>query len=490
MTLSLRTRLVGSVSAVAFIALTAAGTTTYLVFTRSQLNQIDDGLQRAHQPIEDLVAAGGDDLERTIGQVAPGTFVAIEAPDGSLVLTLPARERGHDPVSVDLAEFTDMTWPADADIGGPDPAVFRTADDELGDVRVRLRISLLADGQTLFIGQSLHEYDETRQRLLAIELVVAVAALLVAAGLGWWLVRAGLRPLRRVEQTALAIAADGDLVQRAPGADMGTEVGRVATALNTMLDRIRDAFDQRDTTEAELRGSEARMRRFVADVSHELRTPLAAVSAYAELFERGARDHPDDLERALRGIATETGRINELVAELLLLAQLDEGRPLRTDRVDLSELVVDAMSAARAVAPDHPVTLKLHEIVTVDGDAARLRQIVDNLIANVRTHTPVGTTTAIELTSAAGRAVLTVTDDGPGMPHDLAARAFERFSRADTSRSRASGGAGLGLSIVAALVSAHHGSVDLASSEGHGVAVTVRLPLARIDRSTDEEKRP
>ena len=186
---------------------------------------------------------------------------------------------------------------------------------------------------------------------------------------------------------------------RAPGADDRTEVGRLAAALNTMLDRIHESFDERDATEAALRESQQRMRRFVADVSHELRTPLAAVTAYAELLERGARTRPDDVDRAIHGIAVESGRMNELVEELLLLARLDEGRPLEQVTVDLAALLVDAARTARTVAPDHPVALSITEVVTVTGDATRLRQVVDNLLANVRTHTPPGTTTSIALTT-------------------------------------------------------------------------------------------
>ncbi|MCU1360367.1 MAG: Sensor protein, partial [Ilumatobacteraceae bacterium] len=461
MTFSLRARLVGSVTAVAFVAVAVAGTTTYELFARTQSNQIDAGLQRAHEPIEELVSTDQTDLERGIEQAAPGTFVALTDPDGTVRFTIPARERGHDPLTTDLEPYATLTWPAGQVIGGPDPAVFRTADAPTGDQRMRLRISRLDNGSILFIGQSLEEFDEARQRLLAIELVVALAALAISAAVGWWLVRVGLRPLHRVEQTALAIADGGDLVQRAPGADSATEVGRVATALNTMLDRIHEAFDQRDTTEAELRASEERMRRFVADVSHELRTPLAAITAYAELFERGARNHPDDLDRALRGISSETHRINEMVEELLLLARLDEGRPLGNATVDLSEVVVSAIGAARAVAPDYPIALKVDDIVSVRGDSARLRQVLDNLIANVRTHTPPGTRTSIQLASQDHDAVITIADDGPGMATDQAARAFERFYRADTSRSRTSGGSGLGLAIVDALVAAHHGTVSL-----------------------------
>jgi two-component system OmpR family sensor kinase len=304
----------------------------------------------------------------------------------------------------------------------------------------------------LVIGISLHETDRSQRSLIAIEVIVAAAALLVAALVGGPLVRVGLRPLRRVEQTALGIAEGGDLDVELPGGHRPTEIGRLASALNTMLSRIRTVFAERDSTERALRDSEERMRRFVADVSHELRTPLAAVSAYAELCERGARDRPDDLERALRGIGFESARMRELVEELLLLAHLDEGRPSASTAVDLNEVVVDAIWAARAVSPAWPITLRASDVVVVvHGDANRLRQVVDNLLSNVRTHTPPGTVTTIEL-RADRRALLTIRDNGPGMSAAQASHVFERFYRADPSRSRASGGAGLGMAIAEALV--------------------------------------
>jgi two-component system OmpR family sensor kinase len=476
--MSLRLRLVAAVSAVAVVALAVAGVATYTAFSRAQLRQLDDELQRAHQPIEELVAAGDPDLVREIEQAAPGTFVAVQDPAGRVLFTIPAREPGHEPATVDLDQFQSLTWPAQRQPGGPDPAVFRTSDNASGEGSVRLRISKLDEGSVLFIGQTLHEIAEARQQLLTIELAVAIAALTVAAAAGWWVVQLGLRPLRRVEQTAQAIADGGEFDHRAPGADVDNEVGRVAAALNTMLDRVHSSFEERDHTEAELRESEERMRRFVADVSHELRTPLAAVSAYTELFERGARSHPEDLERALHGIAVETSRMNDLVEELLLLARLDEGRPLEHVTVDLSELLVEAIGRARAVAPDHPISLRMAHVLTITGDPGRLRQVIDNLIANVRTHTPPGTSTEIELSTSGEAAVITVTDNGPGMPQEQAARAFERFYRADPSRSRASGGSGLGLSIVHALVQAHGGTVRVESAPGAGFRVIVTLPLS------------
>jgi two-component system OmpR family sensor kinase len=200
------------------------------------------------------------------------------------------------------------------------------------------------------VGASLADTDSTLRRLLLIESAVTASALLAAIALGWWLVRVGLRPLVAIEDTADAIA-EGELTQRVPGENAKTEVGRLARALNTMLGRIEGAFAARDATEDELRQSEGRLRQFVADASHELRTPIAAVSAYAELFDRGARERPGDLDRVVSGIRAETGRMSRLVEDLLLLARLDEGRPLERAPVELVGLAGDAVRTATTVGP-------------------------------------------------------------------------------------------------------------------------------------------
>jgi len=475
--MSLRTRLVAAVCLVAAVALTFAGVATYASFRSSQLREIDDILQRSHEPVEQVIEGNEPDLERSVEQAAPGLFVAVISPNGSTELTIPARSPGHEPLLIDLA---DLDVPTRTDGSSADVPAFSTRRATEGGTEIRLRASRLGDGTILVIGLSLEEFEESRSRLIVIEAIVAAIALLFAGGIGWLLVHIGLRPLRQVEATALRIADGGDLDQEVPGQGPATEIGRLATALNTMLGRIRQAFTERDAKELALQTSEQRMRQFVADVSHELRTPLAAVAAYAELFDRGARDHPEDLERALHGIGLESERMRELVEELLLLAHLDEGRPLTRVRVDLNEVVVDAIGAARAVSPEWPISLRVDEVVVVDGDPSRLRQIVDNLLANVRTHTPAGTKTSITLRAAGAVGVMTVADNGPGMTAEQAAHVFERFFRADPSRSRASGGAGLGMAIVHAVVEAHHGRIRVDTAPGSGLAITIELPLAAM----------
>ena len=257
-----------------------------------------------------------------------------------------------------------------------------------------------------------------------------------------------------------------------------TEVGRLAGTLNVMLSRIQKAFEQRDATEADLRATQERLRRFVADASHELRTPLAAVSAYAELFERGASSRPEDLGRVLQGIRTETSRMGRLVEDLLLLARLDEGIPLSTGPVELVSLAADAVRTAATVGPQWSVTLVAESPVEVVGDGARLRQILDNFLANVRAHTPPGTTATVTVGTTGDMGLIEVADNGPGFTEEQAARVLERFYRTDASRSREHGGAGLGLSIAVSIASAHGGRVRAAPAPGGGAVFTAFIPVA------------
>jgi two-component system OmpR family sensor kinase len=287
----------------------------------------------------------------------------------------------------------------------------------------------------------------------------------------------GLRPLSRIEETAGAIAV-GDLGRRIEGADERTEVGRLGLALNAMLAQIEQAF-------AERTASEQRLRRFVGDASHELRTPLSSVQAYAELFERGARDRPEDLARAMAGIEREARRMGVLVDDLLLLARLDQGRPLARDSVDLTDVAAEAVEVARTLEPDRPLAIDAPEAVVVTGDAERLRQVVDNLLANVRAHTPRGTAATVRVHRDGGAAVLEVSDEGPGLKGDQQAHVFERFYRGDSSRSRDAGGTGLGLAIVHAIATAHDGSVTVESERRRGATFRVVLPAARVVRTAE-----
>ncbi|TMR02723.1 HAMP domain-containing protein [Actinomadura soli] len=316
------------------------------------------------------------------------------------------------------------------------------------------------------------EQDEFFGRTLGTQVVVTLVVLVGVGLLVWHAVRRATRPLEEIAATAARIG-DGDLGRRLAVHGPKTEVGRLAGALNGMLAQIEASFREREA-------SRDRLRRFVADASHELRTPVATVRGYAELFRRGAADRPEDLAKAMRRIESEAERMGRLVDEMLLLARLDEGRPLEREPVDLAALAADAVADATVVEPGRPLTLETDGPVVVTGDAGRLRQVLDNLLANVRRHTPPGTAATVRVSERDGDAVLEVADEGPGIPAGDRARVFERFYRADPSRSRdvtaQPGGSGLGLSIVAAVAAAHGGRAAAADAPGGGAAFTIALP--------------
>jgi two-component system OmpR family sensor kinase len=269
--------------------------------------------------------------------------------------------------------------------------------------------------------------------------------------------------------TAGAIAA-GDLSQRVPEGAPGTEAGDLGVALNSMLGRIEEAFDQRTA-------SEERLRRFIADASHELRTPVTTIRGYAELYRTGALGQKPELDEAMRRTEQEAVRMGTLVEDLLHLARLDQGRPLERAPVDLEVLAADAVRDAAAVAPHRTITASTSGPTVVLGDDARLRQVIANLVGNALVHAP-DAAIEVRVGRAEERAHVEVADDGPGMAAEDAGRAFERFYRADASRHRHRGGSGLGLAIVEATVRAHGGTVSLQSAEGAGTTVRVDLPLA------------
>ncbi|MEJ2857461.1 MULTISPECIES: sensor histidine kinase [unclassified Saccharothrix] len=345
-----------------------------------------------------------------------------------------------------------------------------------GDYRV---LSFRArDGARIVTALPMAEVDDIVLRVGLILGGVALAGLIAVSIAGALIIRKTLRPLERVAATASRVAElplhEGKvaLAERVPEQDTDphTEVGQVGLALNKMLGHVGKALEARHE-------SETRVRQFVADASHELRTPLAAIRGYAELTRR-SRDFevPEQIAHAMRRVESEAVRMTSLVEDLLLLARLDSGRPLSRESVDLSLLVVDAVSDARIAGPDHDWRLELPaEPVVVQGDAHKLQQVLVNLLSNARTHTPSGTTVTTALAVSRGRVSLTVTDDGPGIPVSLQGEVFERFARGDTSRSRAVGSTGLGLSIVAAVVAAHDGKVDVKSSPGK-TTFTVTLP--------------
>jgi len=451
--LTLRTRLLVGLVLLAAVGLSASGVVTY----REQRSFL---LDRVNEQLASALAApaqfNGVNSPSSTGRQRPlpyGTYAEVRLPDGSSQVVagdmIAAADKPAIPANLTLGKVYTVHGPS-----------YRL---EAGRLYADRGFPL-----TLVVAIPLRDVTEALHRLLLVELIVAAGVLLALAALAWWVVKLGLRPLEEMQETAGAIAA-GDLSRRVETADERTEVGRLGLALNQMLHQIERAFD-------EGAASEARLRRFVGDASHELRTPLTSIRGYAELFRRGAAERPEDLAKAMRRIEEEADRMGVLVDDLLLLARLDQGRPLEREPVDLTRIVGDAVDDARAVAPGRSIEYSPNGAVVVPGDEVRLRQVLANLLQNAVRHTPTDTAVHVRVTTDEKDAVIEVRDEGPGMPTDEADRAFERFWRGDTSRTRASGGTGLGLAIVAAIADAHGGSASVDTAPGRGATFRVRLP--------------
>ena len=325
------------------------------------------------------------------------------------------------------------------------------------------------DGVVVVTAAPLDKVNDAVSRLERIFLLVGGIALAITTAIAYLLIRRGLRPVDRMVVVASGIAA-GNLSLRVPEANPRTELGQLGGALNNMLHRIEDAVRARTA-------SEERLRRFIGDAAHELRTPLTSVRGYAELYRQGAISDRTGVDNAMGRIEAEGSRMARLVDEMLLLARLDQQRGLEMKPVDLVPLAREALTDFAAVDPDRPLSSSLAPAAVVNGDRLRLRQVIDNLLANARVHTPAGTPVRLGVAVDGKDAVLTVSDEGPGIAEEDRERVFERFWRADPARARNRGGSGLGLAIVASLVESHGGAVSVASEPGQGTAFTVRLPL-------------
>lgn len=455
---SLTARLViTAVILVAVVALSIATVTTFAM-RASLLDRLDEDVRElADRPPSVLAPSGGDlpDFRRT----APGTLEAVVEQEG----TIAGVDQGED---AELSE-ADLDLLADVPVDGqvhtvrlPGHGDYRVvADDE------RLVLSETGSPVTYVTGLPLDDVDETVRNLVAWEVALSLLGILVAAGAGLVVVRRQLRPLTEIAHTAHLVAEKPldsgaiDLAERVPDhlTDPDTEVGQVGLALNTLLAHVETSLDARHR-------SEQQVRQFVADASHELRTPLTTISGYTQLARR--RGDTETASTALAKVEEEAGRMTSLVEDLLLLARLDAGRPLASAAVDLSRLAVEAVADARVVAPEHRWLVEIDQPddpgpVEVVGDDLRLHQVLTNLLTNARKYTPSGTTVRVVVRHDG----FEVHDDGPGFPPDLAATAFERFTRGDTARQR-QGGVGLGLALVRAIVTAHGGRVDLVSRPG------------------------
>ena len=481
----LRVTLVALLVVLVAAALAATGFAATSLLSQYIEDQQDDELRATARSIDgdprreaQFCSTGGARYSST------GFIGCIVPTDGQmLVFVGPDDDPGRMPHTGQLLQAVENESHHDSGPRGADGdfSPFTVASDDHSTAWRMVAVDLV-DGSIAVVGTDLAGVEQVIGRLVAIEVVVGLIVLAVLGVTGYGLVRNSLRPLAEVERTAKAIAA-GDLSQRVREGDERTEVGRLSLALNGMLARIEDAFRAQQASEEQARGSEQRMRRFVADASHELRTPLTSIRGFAELYRQGAVRSDEDVARLMQRIEAEGGRMGLLVEDLLLLARMDQQRPLAMTPVDLAAVAGDAVHDARAVQPDRPISLHLDESLTdvpvVLGDESRLRQVVGNLVTNALTHTPPGTRVLVSVAQAPddpGALLLRVADEGPGMEQADAERAFERFYRADASRARVAGGTGLGLSIVASLAAAHGGSVALETAPGAGLAVTVRLP--------------
>jgi signal transduction histidine kinase len=352
-----------------------------------------------------------------------------------------------------------------------------------GTLNYRVLLWSFPGGWTVAAAESLQQVEDAVQDLVRRLVMAGLLALAAASLVSWWVIRQGLRPVDRMVETAAAIA-DGDLSRRVPDADPETELGRLGEALNEMLGQIEAGIREREVAEAKL-------RRFVADAAHELRTPLTSLRGYAELYRQGALPTTDAVSNAMGRIESEGARMARLVDDLLLLARTDQGRALEREPVDLVRLAREAAGDFAAADPTRPLQRDLEGSAVVIGDPIRLRQTIDNLLTNIRVHTPPDTPARVSVRRNGSWVEVTVADDGPGIPTEDQSRIFERFWRGDPSRGRtAAGGAGLGLSIVDSLVRAHGGSVAVRSAPGHGTAFTLRLPLAPVETSSRQDGQP
>lgn len=469
--MSLRSRLLLVTVVVMAAGLMAASAATYMLLRSSLISRVDQQL-RASQGMATraLVEAEYGPGPAPVPKGGPSvTYIGLIGASGRV-----AASRSFGFGSVDSPPALPEELPGGAEQHNTASQLFTVRSVD-GALRYRVLATPLPLGQgTIVVASPLSDVEATLNRLILVEGGVAVLVLAAAAGVSLWLVRIGFRPLARIEETAAEIAA-GNLSRRVAHEDQRTEVGRLGRALNVMLEKIEAAF-------AERRASEERLRRFVADASHELRTPLTSIRGYAELFRRGARGRPEDLAKSMRRIEEESVRMGELVEELLLLARLDQGRPLETGPVDLSDLARDAVADASAVQPDRPIDIEHPGEVIVQGDEARLRQVILNLLSNALIHTPARTPVHVRVAADGDKAAIEVTDEGPGLQEDHADKVFDRFFRVDPARSRDRGNVGLGLSIVSAIVQAHGGEATLDTEPGRGARFVVTLPMRRAER--------
>lgn len=466
--MSLRGRLLVGVIALVFLILLASDVVVYGLLQKSLIGSVDQQLLAGRT--EATFALGGSQRGGPPPSNFPtGTVVELIGPSGSVLSAKVSAPFAAAPSSAR------PVLPSHLPVKGSDvPTDPYTVPGTNGVPRFRVTDwpEDLFNGDIVVLAIPLTSVQSTLSQLLFLEVLIGAVGVLATALLAFVIIQVGLQPLRRMGATAGQIAA-GDLSKRVEPATSQTEIGRLGLALNAMLTQIEAGF-------AQSKASEQRLRRFIADASHELRTPLTSIRGYSEMLRRGASQSPTDSDLARRRIEEESVRMSTLVDDMLLIARLDQGRPLETRPVNLQAIARDAVDDARAVAPQRDITLAADQPIVVSGDDTRLRQVVGNLMRNALVHTPPSTPIEVAVTTEDSVARMSVADHGPGLPPDQMNRIFEPFYRADASRSRDSGGAGLGLSIVSAVVAAHRGKVTVKETSGGGATFEVELPLASM----------
>jgi len=464
--MTLRLRLILAIVVLVTTGLGVFGVVTYVLYSRSQYDSLDESLRAALPPVtSSLVQAAGLGPPGPTGgggggrgappvTLPPSVYAELRDAQGAIVETVPLSNSEARPT-------LDETIVA----GGASQILT----DASGEWRVLVAPADRLPGGVVVVAVPLTGLRSSLENLVLIEALAALGLLTLLAGGSYLILRHGLRPLEHMATSARSISA-GDLSPRVEPSDDHTEVGQLGLALNTMLDEIQDAFLARDATER-------RLRQFLSDASHELRTPLTSIQGFAELFRIGEDNEHVDLEVIMRRIEQESARMKVLVEDLLLLARLDETRPVEHEPVDLAVLAADACSDAVAGAPDRAITLDAPHPVVVACEADHVRQAIGNLVTNALRHTPPGTPVHVATRLDGGFGVVTVRDAGPGLSDEALEHAFDRFWQAD--RARVGAGSGLGLSIVAGIAAEHAGTVTVANDERGGAVFTLRLPAGQ-----------
>ena len=465
---SLRNRLTIGVLVLSAIGFVGAGIGSQALLRNYLINQVDAQLLSVVAGTAERLDRAGiadNDAPTTTRSVTPlnrvptSISVTVLDPFGNLIGGI-----GGDFNSNQITDYVKGLLPGQVAAYGSEPF---TIEAPGADFRVATTVLPSSLGSVI-VAQSLADFDKTTRQIGSVFLIIGSLVLIFIAFASRQVVKVGMRPLEKIEETAEKIAA-GDLSARLDNFEPDTEVGRLSTSLNTMLSRIEEAFDARMQ-------SEDKLRRFVADASHELRTPLTAIRGFAELHRQGAVPDGEKTIELISRIEKESMRMGYLVEDLLMLARMDQSPELVISDVNLSELVQEAVTSAQVAGPDHAITTSITSAVVTKGDADKIYQVVTNLLANARAHTPAGTTIAVSVVKDRADSLITVADNGPGLSSEDQARIFERFYRVDASRQRNSkDGSGLGLSIVDAVMRAHGGDVTVASELGKGAAFTLRF---------------